>query len=128
MSANDFSSELLKMEREVSTPKFLKGIIYVTLVYILDQSTRNKYVSVRGISYENWERYRLEFYNLSGKRFVTHKFRHCEVLMTHPSSVLPEIDCVISFLESEGYEVIKREKQYDKFISVKTRNKEPSQL
>lgn len=123
MSTNIFiSSELLKMERELATPTPYVGVATVTTVQIMDGSKRDKYISVRGISKHDWDRYRIEFYNLTNKRFVTHSFRHCEVLMSHPSSVLPEVSKIITFLEASGYDVVHREKQYDKFVSFKSRS------
>lgn len=125
MSASSFESELLKMEYEAGSPAKYVGVVVVTHVQIMDGSAKNKYVSVRGVRQLEWDEFRTKFYEITSKRFVTHTFRHADVLMSHPSSMLLSVDGLMKFLQEKGYDVIYRQKEYDRFVSIRTTNRAP---
>lgn len=113
------NSLVREMERIAASPPKLREIIVITSVRLLDGSTKNKYISIRGIPMILWDEYRYSLSQILNKSLVRHSFKGKPVMMTHPSAAVVNTRAIEKFLTDSGFFVKIYEKEFDRFFSFK---------
>lgn len=118
-SIYESNSLVREMERIVASPTKLRDIIVITSVRLTDGSTKNKYISIRGIPHSMWDEYRYSLSQILNKSLVRHSFKGRQVLMTHPSAAVVDTREIEKFLTERGFFVKIYEKEFDRFFSFR---------